>query len=170
MRATLYPTSSIFVQPTRFKALDLSSSAAYVRSFSNILPLSLPHVASKHDEQDNGQKGGKEEGAMSKRLAEMTEETIDRDRRSAAQTVEAAGFSEELKKKLEARIADGAFRTQNQRALSEAEIPVRILFYCCFSMQFLTGNSPPQAKAREIMRLLNRGWDPNLSTTQAYVC
>ena len=61
---------------------------------------------------------------MSRRLAEMTEETIDSGEKSAAKNVQAAGFSEELKKQLEARIEEGAFRNQNQRAMAESEMPV----------------------------------------------
>ena len=61
---------------------------------------------------------------MSRRLKEMTEETIDVGGSSAAKNVEAAGFSEELKKQLESRIADSAFRSQNQRAFAEVEVPV----------------------------------------------
>ena len=63
---------------------------------------------------------------MSRRLAEMTEETIESGGSSAAKNVESAGFSEELKKQLEKRIAQGAFQSQNQTAFTGAEIPV-----CC---------------------------------------
>lgn len=61
---------------------------------------------------------------MSRRLVEMTEESIDSGGSSAARNIEAAGFSEELKKQLESRITDSAFRSQNQRAFAEAEMPV----------------------------------------------
>ena len=61
---------------------------------------------------------------MSRRLAEMTEQSIESGERSAAKNVQAAGFSEELKKQLEARIEEGAFRSQNLRATTEADIPV----------------------------------------------
>jgi hypothetical protein len=61
---------------------------------------------------------------MTRRLAEMTEESVDIGGLSAAKNVEAAGFSNELKKQLESRIADSAFRSQNQRAFVEVDLPV----------------------------------------------
>ncbi len=66
---------------------------------------------------------------MFRRLAEMTEQSIESGGSSAAKNVEAAGFSEELKKQLESRFADSAFRGQNQRAFAEAELPVRNPMY-----------------------------------------
>lgn len=170
MRADFRWICSNFLQSSPFTASRFLCSAPPVRSFTTAVPLSSRAAAVKQDGQDNGQKGGKEVGAMSRRLAEMTEETIDSGGRSVAHTVESAGFSEELKKQLEARIADGAFRTQNQRAFSEAEMPVGVPFYFCLSIHFLMEISPPQAKAREIMRLPNHGRDPNLFTTQASEC
>lgn len=61
---------------------------------------------------------------MSRRLGEMTEQTIESGGRSAAKNVREAGFSEELKAQLEARISEGAFRSQNLRAITDAELPV----------------------------------------------
>lgn len=55
----------------------------------------------------------------------MTEETMETGGRSAQKAMNEAGFSEELKKQLESRIAETTFRSQNQQALSQAEMPVR---------------------------------------------
>ena len=103
----------------------------HLRPFSSAEQLSEGQAtAPKNDEdvrpQDEGEKE-KEIGAMSKRLAEMAEETMDTGSRSDRKMMEDAGFSEELKKQLEDRITQTAFRSQNQQAVSGAEMPVRRL-------------------------------------------
>ena len=60
---------------------------------------------------------------MSRRLAGMAEDSIDSGDRSARKAVEEAGFSEELKKQLEDRIARASFRSQNPQAFAEVEMP-----------------------------------------------
>ena len=62
---------------------------------------------------------------MSRRLSEMAEETMDTGSRSDRKLVEDAGFSEELKRKLEDRIVQTAFQAENQQAFSEVNMPVR---------------------------------------------
>ncbi|KAL9115087.1 MAG: hypothetical protein Q9227_000881 [Pyrenula ochraceoflavens] len=79
-------------------------------------------------ENDDGQSEKKDhnnddKGAMSRRLAEMAEETIDSGDRSARKAVEEAGFSEELKKRLEERITGSTFRNENPQAFAQAEMP-----------------------------------------------
>jgi hypothetical protein len=170
MRARLSWTYSSCLQAQRSRAVNHAPAAVVYRPFTTAAPLSSPHASLRQDEADHSQKTEKEEGAMSRRLSEMTEESIETGGRSAANNVEAAGFSEDLKKQLEARIAEGAFRSQNQRAFAEAEIPVWFSFYSLISMQFLTDNSLPLAKALEIKRPLNPGWALNLSTIHRFEC
>ena len=62
---------------------------------------------------------------MSERLAQMTEETIEQGGRGAEKAISEAGFSEELKKRLEARIQDGKFRNRNPAAFAAMSMPVR---------------------------------------------
>jgi hypothetical protein len=62
---------------------------------------------------------------MSRRLAEMAEETIDTGSKSDRKLMHDAGFSEELKQQLEERIAQTSFAAQNQRAASQVNMPVR---------------------------------------------
>jgi hypothetical protein len=62
---------------------------------------------------------------MSRRLSEMAEETMDTGSKSDRKLMQGAGFSEELKRKLEERIAQTAFQAENQQAFSEANMPVR---------------------------------------------
>ena len=61
---------------------------------------------------------------MSRRLSEMAEETMDTGSKSDRKMMEDAGFSEDLKKQLEERIAQSAFKAENQQAFSEINMPV----------------------------------------------
>lgn len=65
-------------------------------------------------------------GAMSRRLSEMTEETIEHGGRSAQKAVDEAGFSDELKRRLEAKIADGNFRSEHPAAFASLDMPVSV--------------------------------------------
>lgn len=65
----------------------------------------------------------KVEGAMTRRLREMSNEAMDTDRRSAQKTLSEAGFSEDLKRQLEERIASASFRAEHRSAFAEAELP-----------------------------------------------
>ena len=71
---------------------------------------------------------------MSRRLEEMTEKTVEQGGRSAQKAVEEAGFSEELKRRLEARIADSKFKAENPAVFAQVNLPVRLLrgsLYSC---------------------------------------
>ncbi|MCJ1472134.1 hypothetical protein MMC13_000781 [Lambiella insularis] len=60
---------------------------------------------------------------MSRRLEDMTERTVEEGGQSAQKYVEEAGFSEELKRRLEARIADDKFRSANPAAFAQIDLP-----------------------------------------------
>ena len=62
-------------------------------------------------------------GAMSKRLSEMSEENLETGGRSAAKAVEEAGFSEELKRQLEEKIAHANFVNENRSAFAQVNMP-----------------------------------------------
>ena len=62
---------------------------------------------------------------MSRRLAEITDDAIESGGRDARRAMEEAGFSEELKKKLEERIQKSSFRNENPAAFAQMEMPVR---------------------------------------------
>jgi hypothetical protein len=76
-------------------------------------------------EQQNGKskEAGKEAGAMSRRLEEMASENLQTGGRSARKAVEESGFSEELKARLEQKIATSSFRSDNASAFAQAELP-----------------------------------------------
>ncbi|KAF2204570.1 hypothetical protein GQ43DRAFT_446633 [Delitschia confertaspora ATCC 74209] len=60
---------------------------------------------------------------MSRRLRNLTEESLEYSGRSGQKAVSEAGFSEELRKRLEERIASANFRNKNRSAFLEAELP-----------------------------------------------
>lgn len=61
---------------------------------------------------------------MSRKLAEMTEDAMLEGGRSARRNMEHAGFSDELKKQLEERIAASSFQSDYAAAHSIANMPV----------------------------------------------
>lgn len=76
-------------------------------------------------EGPNTPKDSEEEGAMSRRLSEMTEESMLEGGRSARRNMEHVGFSDELKKQLEERIASSSFKSDYAAAHSIVNMPVR---------------------------------------------
>ena len=81
--------------------------------------------AARSDEDGNIAQPRQEEeqGAMSRRLSEMSEENIETGGRGAAKALEEAGFSEDLKKRLEEKIANANFRNENPQAFAQANMP-----------------------------------------------
>ena len=80
--------------------------------------------ATARKDEDEDETSEQEQGAMSRRLSEMAEETMDTGSKSDRKLMEQVGFSDDLKKQLEERITQTTFRARNQKALSEAELPV----------------------------------------------
>ena len=66
---------------------------------------------------------------MSERLSQMTENSIEQGGRSANKTIHEAGFSDELKRRLEAKIQDSTFKSQNAAAFAEVNMPVCLHHY-----------------------------------------
>ncbi|KAL2797148.1 hypothetical protein BJX66DRAFT_323561 [Aspergillus keveii] len=64
-----------------------------------------------------------EDGAMTRRLSEMTEQSFLEGGRSTRKNLEHVGFSEELKKELEERVAAAAFKSDHAAAHSMANMP-----------------------------------------------
>jgi hypothetical protein len=130
MRVSIFWTCSSCLPAQRTKVAALTTPVAAFRNFRSAPPVASGQaVARKHEEDDAHEADdaceiGEEGGAMSRRLAQMTEEAMGDGESSAAKDIQAAGFSGELKEQLEARIADSAFRGQNQRAFAESGMPV----------------------------------------------
>ncbi|KAI1412340.1 hypothetical protein F5Y13DRAFT_163396 [Hypoxylon sp. FL1857] len=62
-------------------------------------------------------------GPMARRLEEATEEALLTGGRAGRRAVEDAGFSEELKERLFAKVKDAEFRSEHAAALAEADMP-----------------------------------------------
>jgi len=88
----------------RIAALDLSSGTVDSRTTSSSSP-------------------PREPGAMSQRLQEATEEALLTGGRAGRKAIEDAGFSNELKERLFARVQDAKFRAENAGAFAEAGMP-----------------------------------------------
>jgi hypothetical protein len=77
--------------------------------------LDLPSKPSQQTSQD-----GPEQGAMSRRLAEATEDALYEGGRAGRKAVEEAGFSVELKQKLLEKVEAARFQSENASAFAEA--------------------------------------------------
>lgn len=118
----------------RQHALPIVSGSA-TRSFSKLSPLrsseSSSKIGKKEDENSiqakildpnptSPRNTEAEQGAMSRRLAEATEDALLEGGRAGRKAVEEAGFSEELKEKLLEKVAAHKFRSENATAFAEA--------------------------------------------------
>ena len=65
-----------------------------------------------------------ERGAMSRKLEEMTDQSLEESGYRAQKVVAEAGFSEDLKKRLAAKIEDSEFRSQNAAAFATLDMLV----------------------------------------------
>ncbi|KAL4928584.1 DnaJ family domain-containing protein [Aspergillus undulatus] len=79
--------------------------------------------SSKSTEPQNESTTEREDGAMTRRLSEMTEQAILEGGRSTRKNLSHAGFSEELKKELEERVAAAAFKSDHAAAHSIINMP-----------------------------------------------
>ena len=99
------------------------------RHYRSSAPRQLPSSATAAQVKDDTQVASKSSGegekneAMSRLLEQMTEEGIEGSGTRAGKVVEEAGFSEDLKKKLQARILDSKFRSENAAAFATVEMP-----------------------------------------------
>src|SRR5947209_6264080 len=123
-------STSTWISSNRLRAFSLrtipSQKSITLRTFSSHSPLAARKATSPSDEDEGAKQNvGQGEGAMSRRLSEMAEGTMDTGSKSDRKLMQDAGFSEELKRKLEERIAQTAFQAENQQTFSEINMPVR---------------------------------------------
>ncbi|MCJ1424191.1 hypothetical protein MMC29_002078, partial [Sticta canariensis] len=64
-----------------------------------------------------------EAGGMTRRLAQMTDESLEQGGRSTQNAIKEGGFSEELKSRLEAKILDDKFKSSNPAAFAQLNMP-----------------------------------------------
>ena len=97
------------------------------KSFHQSTPARLPpaEAVAKQGENESQVEQNEEaqEGAMARRLEQMTEEGLEQGGTRAGKIIQQAGFSEELKKKLEARIKDTEFRNEHPAAFAAVDMP-----------------------------------------------
>ena len=90
-------------------------------------PQQSKDVAQSEEEAKDGtldQSDVQKPGRLSERLAQMTEETMEQGGPGAERAVHEAGFSEKLKKQLEAKILASKFKSENPAAFAQLDMPV----------------------------------------------
>ena len=107
----------------------ISQNGTRAFSVSPALAQSPSDQEIRHDETRHGEtrlqpEEEEDKGAMSRRLEDMIDRTIEEGGQAAQKVVEEAGFSEELKRTLEFRIADSKFRSENPAAFAQLNMPV----------------------------------------------
>ena len=100
----------------------------YVRAYRTTTISPLPaqvnaaeEGVSKVSRQDKTQ--DKERGRLTERLEQLTQDALDQAGSRAGKTIEDAGFSEELKQRLEAKIKDSQFKSENAAAFAQVNMP-----------------------------------------------
>lgn len=108
-----------------------AQNGRYSKAFatSTALPQQNEQASAKDEDHTETHKevaeNGGEPGGMSRRLAQMTDESIEQGGRSAKKAIEEGGFSEELKRRLEERIQGSSFKNENPAAFAQVNMPVR---------------------------------------------
>ena len=120
MSKTAWTCSRCLRSQQRLAARAATSSTPQ-RAFSSTSP---HHADGEGSKQDGSVKEEQEQGALSRRLSEMAEETMDTGSKSDRKMMQDMAFSDDLKKQLEERIAQTAFKGENQQAFSQASMPV----------------------------------------------
>ncbi|KAI4149781.1 MAG: hypothetical protein LQ341_001242 [Variospora aurantia] len=105
---------NIFIRRARATAA-FRSAACLPQENGPTQPYREDEAAACGDEQSGG--------AMSRRLSELTEDIIEHGGHSARKAMDEAGFSEELRQRLEAKIADSNFRSENPAAFASLDMP-----------------------------------------------
>lgn len=172
MRGNRASNLATHLQTQHTRAVRPHHLIAFPRTLATSGPRNDDHTKSTSNAQNAHRDAQKEKGAMSRRLEDMAEETIDFGGPSAARNVAAAGFSEDLKRQLEGRIADSTFRSQNQRAFAETELPVQLLNDPSPSRLRYPADrsSHPLERGPETKPPPNHGRAQSPFTTRRYVC
>ena len=101
------------------------------KAFATSTPLPQQNEHASADSEDHTEThvetsdNGGEPGGMSRRLAQMTDESIEQGGRSAKKAIQDGGFSEGLKRRLEERIQESSFKSENPTAFAQVNMPVR---------------------------------------------
>ncbi|KAF2264667.1 hypothetical protein CC78DRAFT_463241 [Lojkania enalia] len=111
-----------------FPTLTRLPAAASARCFADSTPQPRENDVSAPGEEGNGVREpadavNREDGAMSRQLRSMSESALESNTRGARKTIAEAGFSEDLKRQLEERIASANFRAEHRSAFTEVALP-----------------------------------------------
>ena len=96
-----------------------------LREFRSTPRRSLKTSQTSPKDEEESHRGNDDEGAMSRRLSELTNESFEHGGRAARKAMDEAGFSEDLKQRLIAKIEDSKFRSENPAAFAQLDMPVR---------------------------------------------
>jgi len=133
MSAKHVSVSNLTRIPARCRAVYQQRTTFVPRSLSTSNVLKQDGNSEKKDDSSS-QNEPQEESAMVRRLSEMTEDAMLEGGRSARKNIQEAGFSEDLKAKLEERLAGSTFRNEYAAAHSIVDMPV-----CCLRLRKLSG-------------------------------
>lgn len=126
----LRPSRIFTSDPYWGRQLSLGSRTTLANGFikafgsSAVLPQDDQPSKAQHGDEQESQEGHRTIGAMSRRLSEMTDDNIEQGGRAAQKAINEAGFSDDLKRRLEAKIADSNFRNENPAAFAQVDMPV----------------------------------------------
>ncbi|KAL9589263.1 MAG: hypothetical protein Q9203_001945 [Teloschistes exilis] len=97
----------------------------FIKAFASsaVLPQEDQPSKAQHEDEQESQEGHRTAGAMSRRLSDMTDDNIEQGGRAAQKAINEAGFSDELKRRLEAKIADSNFQNENPAAFAQLDMP-----------------------------------------------
>jgi len=123
MSAKHVSVSNLTRIPARCRAVHQRRTVFVPRSFSTSNVQKQDGNNEKKDDPSS-QNEPQQESAMARRLSEMTEDAILEGGRSARKNIQEAGFSEDLKAKLEERLAGSTFRNEYAAAHSIVDMPV----------------------------------------------
>lgn len=98
--------------------------ATIPRYFSTTRPRRQNEEPQTKEKQNKSSENEEEQGALSRKLSQMTEDAMLEGGRSARRNMEQAGFSDDLKKELEERIAATSFKSDYAAAHSIVNMPV----------------------------------------------
>ena len=116
---------------------------------------------SKHDLANEEKQGG-----MSRRLSQITDEYIEQGGGNSKKAFEEGGFSDELKRRLEARIQDSTFKNDNSTAFAQVNLRVSLRLPSKDAAKNSLFHSLAQAKELEMLPPRNHGLAQKKSKTR----
>jgi hypothetical protein len=111
------------LRPRTNASIDGARTARFQSNVASRAAINNESNDKDQDRRQDGPKPEKEQGAMSRRLEEMASDNLETGGRSARKAVEEAGFSEELKARLQEKIASAGFKSDNASAFAQVEMP-----------------------------------------------